>query len=163
MVAVRTGSSRDHPRIRGEHTSYDSAVRFLRGSSPHTRGAPTIGGSLYCLAGIIPAYAGSTPPRPGRARWDWDHPRIRGEHGRGGGKNGFLSGSSPHTRGALRDGDQARERAGIIPAYAGSTRPLHRRWPVTRDHPRIRGEHTSYDSAVRFLRGSSPHTRGAPR
>ena len=31
-----------------------------RGSSPHTRGAPQAGDSLYKVLGIIPAYAGST-------------------------------------------------------------------------------------------------------
>ena len=51
-----------------------------------------------------------------------DHPRIRGEHAREGQGEGGAE--------------------GIIPAYAGSTRPM----PLS----------------LYQLRGSSPHTRGAP-
>ena len=137
----------------------------IRGSSPHTRGA-----------------------RLQHSCWlhlHWDHPRIRGEHSRltTFSRNGtriipayagstfmyFTAtwrsvGSSPHTRGAL----------------VGCFTCVH----VTRDHPRIRGEHAGQKSvcpcAYRIIpayagstartttlnmptRGSSPHTRGAPR
>ena len=112
----------DHPRIRGEHPhrrkasmsacgiipayAGSTAARLAlldppSGSSPHTRGAPS------------PASATLTPRR--------DHPRIRGEHRKGGrvqpGVRGIIpayagstfsfwvtmpdtAGSSPHTRGA---------------------------------------------------------------
>ena len=51
---------RDHPRIRGEHTSLRNGVPPDDGSSPHTRGAlPAIQAGAPDL-GIIPAYAGST-------------------------------------------------------------------------------------------------------
>ena len=112
-----------------------------------------------------------------------DHPRIRGEHGQErqqdepvygiipayAGSTGLMvidldvdEGSSPHTRGARRDGcdeghlrqDHPRIRgehvivlfevfrpSGIIPAYAGST--------------------CSSLVTVDGYRGSSPHTRGA--
>ena len=50
-----------------------------------------------------------------------DHPRIRGEHGQAWRPFLPVSGSSPHTRGALADGQARRVQAGIIPAYAGST------------------------------------------
>ena len=50
----------DHPRIRGEHgVDRDSQLLFA-GSSPHTRGARRPGHAPPELAGIIPAYAGST-------------------------------------------------------------------------------------------------------
>ena len=73
--------SRDHPRIRGEHSTpcaahqrclgiipaYAGSTDLLKldtglreGSSPHTRGAP------------IPGFEGRYSA--------WDHPRIRGEH-----------------------------------------------------------------------------------
>ena len=117
-----TRRPRDHPRIRGEHV--DRA------------------GPVQLVGGIIPAYAGSTgrdavearmglgssphtrgarpgrrpPPSPPR-----DHPRIRGEHG--------MKLTKAHAR------------AGIIPAYAGSTVPAHRTRVRRWDHPRIRGEH----------------------
>ena len=175
----------DHPRIRGEHAvrvlerageagiipAYAGSTRlmalslfFCLGSSPHTRGAPTI------------MKAGMEKPE--------DQPRIRGEHGRPNreGRGGLgiipayagstascprcesgMGGSSPHTRGALKaDG-----------------RPAAMAW----DHPRIRGEHASpprvtlcsigiipaYAGSTRCesrrrhrATGSSPHTRGAP-
>ena len=52
-----------------------------------------------------------------------------------------MSGSSPHTRGALGLEGGVPGNPGIIPAYAGST--PGRVWPGgrRRDHPRIRGEH----------------------
>ena len=50
----------DHPRIRGEHAVDIRPDRRRRGSSPHTRGAPS------CAQ-----YITLTPS---------DHPRIRGEH-----------------------------------------------------------------------------------
>ena len=99
---ARTSKARDHPRIRGEHLypqtlpervagiipAYAGSTHValplrpcLMGSSPHTRGA------------LVHTSPGFIAPR--------DHPRIRGEHDRGG--------LRPHGR------------RGIIPAYAGST------------------------------------------
>ena len=92
-----------------------------------------------------------------------DHPRIRGEHRSTPCFFRRLSGSSPHTRGALLAEDDPGLARRIIPAYAGSTQ----HWPARRtqspDHPRIRGEHQSTSRISRHSPGSSPHTRGAPR
>ena len=159
----RATTSRDHPRIRGEHLmSYSirlcdpgiipayagSTTRVeimsagLEGSSPHTRGAPR------------------RPPRSTRSAGD--HPRIRGEH----------------------DVEQADEvhLLGIIPAYAGSTPPdgvphampmgssPHTRGALVqsgsacsllRDHPRIRGEHSVAHPAVRERPGIIPAYAGS--
>ena len=152
----------DHPRIRGEHPPASIRYPEGRGSSPHTRGAPSVFLSLKVCIGIIPAYAGSTQSgRRGHAAVS-DHPRIRGEHRRSPCRWRSCPGSSPHTRGALVDDDRAGHGGGIIPAYAGST-PLcqaHRRHFA--DHPRIRGEHTFTAADAACHIGSSPHTRGAP-
>ena len=165
--AARRGlaHSRDHPRIRGEHRLADLID-------------PT-------CEGIIPAYAGSTLSSLSSMLFSKDHPRIRGEHDdlnpvvvlscgiipayagstlKRQSIMPFFLGSSPHTRGAPSCGvacigtlgDHPRIRGehikmdegkaaqlGIIPAYAGSTRSGRR-------------------DAIRS-RGSSPHTRGAPR
>ena len=132
---------RDHPRIRGEHAPVVEVAGREPGSSPHTRGAlfgrPVCGRS----ARIIPAYAGSTARRPPNLRPSADHPRIRGEHVAEMFKFPDHPGSSPHTRGAQKrsDGPDGHER--IIPAYAGSTAEATKEYTVTRDHPRIRGEH----------------------
>ena len=112
-------------------------------------------------AGIIPAYAGSTPSTSGQVGGDADHPRIRGEH-----KSTYrylhqYAGSSPHTRGARRRHRRQPTRRPIIPAYAGSTRRGSWRVRFCSDHPRIRGEHRRHDTETSSPYGSSPHTRGA--
>ena len=115
----------DHPRIRGEHWTAGGGGDPGPGSSPHTRGALDLDPATGAPVGIIPAYAGSTDnalhsiPPPGiipayagstfvimrRLIYQWDHPRIRGEH------------EEART-------EAARVAAGIIPAYAGSTLAL---------------------------------------
>ena len=134
-------TSRDHPRIRGEHTVDVGADRRRCGSSPHTRGARRRAIGELGLGRIIPAYAGSTKSTSTPPETFEDHPRIRGEHIRGVEALLPLDGSSPHTRGARF-----------------CRRPCGR-W--RRDHPRIRGEHDDRQEHVAELGGSSPHTRGA--
>ena len=111
----------DHPRIRGEHRAVEWVTDFDLGSSPHTRGA-LMGPPLKTQGlRIIPAYAGSTEIH--RIRHDGlpDHPRIRGEHFANTVANIKAVGSSPHTRGALREVHRHPRGDRIIPAYAGST------------------------------------------
>ena len=152
----------DHPRIRGEHCCWGALVFPPGGSSPHTRGARITKVVGWVAERIIPAYAGSTHAVE-RARIEGpDHPRIRGEHA--GRRLGIPArrGSSPHTRGAPHSALVDPFFLGIIPAYAGSTRPIRRRRPVSADHPRIRGEHCPLVAGALAPVGSSPHTRGAP-
>ena len=92
-----------------------------------------------------------------------DHPRIRGEHQKTSYRVWLSCGSSPHTRGALQLVDLRVIRAGIIPAYAGSTDAVAGEDLLGQDHPRIRGEHRSAGEAAAGGPGSSPHTRGAPQ
>ena len=155
-------AARDHPRIRGEHESVPLSFHFLAGSSPHTRGALTWDLIKSIAKRIIPAYAGSTgvylalhPPQR-------DHPRIRGEHNRNRSFSLGIRGSSPHTRGARYAVRTPARRRRIIPAYAGSTGRGGRRAWTSRDHPRIRGEHSGAITPIEQGPGSSPHTRGAP-
>ena len=181
--ATVEGSTRDHPRIRGEHSS----------------------SMAYCIlrSGIIPAYAGSTASGPAWRPQFGDHPRIRGEHTPAcaipscptgssphtrGARSGIPShrirvriipayagstrctssllpsryGSSPHTRGALMAPRRLLAAAGIIPAYAGSTGGISAGFSEAWDHPRIRGEHGVPEFQAGGGAGSSPHTRGAP-
>ena len=148
--------------MRGEH----SARRYLRvsamGSSPHARGALCERRRSCRHDGIIPACAGSTIP-PWRCYLRRrDHPRMRGEHDLVSPVSFFHVGSSPHARGApasIRFGSMP---DGIIPACAGSTSDHQAPRSLSRDHPRMRGEHkVSHKSHVRAV-GSSPHARGAP-
>ena len=161
----RTGRlrrSRDHPRIRGEHSRPPPGSSWSGGSSPHTRGAPEPSSTKSLSWRIIPAYAGSTRSGCGTRFSDRDHPRIRGEHDRGRLPRHHQHGSSPHTRGAHADDGPVLGEERIIPAYAGSTGAFPRRAQRSPDHPRIRGEHSLACGASTKGTGSSPHTRGAP-
>ena len=151
----------DHPRIRGEHSTPTRFSNLSKGSSPHTRGAHRHRPARRHRSRIIPAYAGSTSSRKMTQASRADHPRIRGEHNTRAGRLRPPRGSSPHTRGARIPSRRRRGRRGIIPAYAGSTRPNPSALRRRRDHPRIRGEHAAVAAGVCALAGSSPHTRGA--
>ena len=133
---------RDHPRMCGEHSD-ETSLRFcVMGSSPHVRGAPGC--------------------RWQRAARSWDHPRMCGEHGQTFARQSMRRGSSPHVRGARnRLGIRWRSR-GIIPACAGSTAYLPSPRTLSRDHPRMCGEHTPIQLWYWATAGSSPHVRGAP-
>ena len=198
----RSGRRTDHPRIRGEHGFDRSVGKRYMGSSPHTRGALASDVERAVIAGIIPAYAGSTVYMSILAAAISDHPRIRGEHGidvlgrkvaggssphtRGaqwagwgpGSEVGIIPayagstdsririassrpGSSPHTRGARRPRPTGARGRRIIPAYAGSTPEPRPSAPPPSDHPRIRGEHDIITATGCRPWGSSPHTRGA--
>ena len=73
----------------------------------------------------------------------------------------WARGSSPHTRGALRNVAHNTPLGRIIPAYAGSTSALRSSIMALADHPRIRGEHDFARSKTSRRDQSSPHTRGA--
>ena len=153
--------SRDHPRIRGEHTSRWMRMRRSWGSSPHARG------TLHPLlrdarrAGFIPACAGSTSQGAAWCRAHGDHPRMRGEHDSPKSPMAVRTGSSPHARGARVAGRELGGRVGIIPAYAGSTCARRLARSGCGGHPRMRGEHSMSPSSASASAGSSPHARGA--
>ena len=75
----------------------------------------------------------------------------------------FTGGSSPHVRGALPRNVTKLKFCGIIPACAGSTPCATSLTFVTRDHPRMCGEHVRAVLQQGLLEGSSPHVRGAHR
>ena len=163
---------RDHPRIRGEHRGACPCRPGKRGSSPHTRGAPSERLDIRPATGIIPAYAGSTAVGQVERVIVGDHPRIRGEHPQYPSTSSDAGGSSPHTRGALQtvtpfsniprmvgssphtrgarvEQEQSHPVHGIIPAYAGSTINRMHYGSMSEDHPRIRGEHYVFPSVRR--------------
>ena len=152
----------DHPRIRGEHQAARELYKCMVGSSPHPRGALTTGHGRPAQCRIIPASAGSTSQRAGRAGPYVDHPRIRGEHSSPGARRTVPVGSSPHPRGARCKNYQHIDPAGIIPASAGSTSTQSFNLSLVQDHPRIRGEHRAESISECVAKGSSPHPRGAP-
>ena len=70
------------------------------------------------------------------------------------------NGSSPLTRGKLRDLRKDVQMAGLIPAHAGKTASSRRLTAATAAHPRSRGENSPQLILVMSPRGSSPLTRG---
>ena len=115
-------STRDHPRVCGEHHTSSWMLSCVVGSSPRMRG--TLFGVLVFTTsrGIIPAYAGNTISVTFSRIDVRDHPRVCGEH--------------------LTTGISIPIFMGIIPAYAGNTLRPSGQQTDRRDHPRVCGEHT---------------------
>ena len=117
----RSTRSRDHPRIRGEHSRLHLVLNRRPGSSPHSRGTPSRCQWMFSIPGIIPAFAGNTVPLSMDVFNPWDHPRIRGEHYYEMDPAQYRAGSSPHSRGTPRRIFSGGVWQGIIPAFAGNT------------------------------------------
>ncbi len=158
---ARTRSTRDHPRLRGEHNDADLHEREYAGSSPPARGARRRRAQVGEGARIIPACAGSTSRATACRGRRTDHPRLRGEHLTGGLYQTVSAGSSPPARGARGHTLRRDAGRGIIPACAGSTRTYPPPAARSRDHPRLRGEHWSRSRPKSSRSGSSPPARGA--
>ena len=71
-------------------------------------------------------------------------------------------GSSPRMRGTRQPPDSPMISYGIIPAYAGNTGRCFLLSRLTRDHPRVCGEHYIINPKTPGTMGSSPRMRGTP-
>ena len=112
-------------------------------------------------SGIIPADAGSTPTNGLLALSSMDHPRGCGEHDGNTADTYTGQGLSPRMRGARSQPSQSILFKRIIPADAGTTRPVESGLSHCEDHPRGCGEHgRGYYPDFPKL-GSSPRMRGA--
>ena len=92
-------SSRDHPRVCGEHYSGMAIAQDIPGSSPRMRGTLMVTLLLLGAGGIIPAYAGNTMALFDNRGFGGDHPRVCGEHPDLGPVLFPDAGSSPRMRG----------------------------------------------------------------
>ena len=158
----KSGVAKDHPRSRGEYCNRKLHSLECSGSSPLSRGIPSMGGSSSTCGGIIPALAGNTSarvPQPGQLT---DHPRSRGEYWYPRAFPGPRKGSSPLSRGILRSHELWRVPTGIIPALAGNTGCPTRQAHPRGDHPRSRGEYPFTGVGHLPYTGSSPLSRGIP-
>ena len=137
----QVSASWDHPRVCGEHNDDTTPDYGDVGSSPRMRGTlqTWLGGLVF--RGIIPAYAGNTGDTIELRTFGWDHPRVCGEHHMTSIMVHLSWGSSPRMRGTQSRCRPCMRRTGIIPAYAGNTRPALARRSIARDHPRVCGEH----------------------
>ena len=113
----------DHPRVCGEHSGWPAAAQRNGGSSPRMRGTLVFATGILNLIGIIPAYAGNTGLCYRDIEFDWDHPRVCGEHYAIKDSMADYTGSSPRMRGTHSVICWIFDRVGIIPAYAGNTAP----------------------------------------
>ncbi len=126
----------------------------MMGPPPRTRGTRSHPGRDAQRTGTTPAYAGNAVGRASRWSWGRDHPRVRGERGRGTRQLFVPWGPPPRTRGTrqVRDHELAAH---------GTTAP--RSWPRSdagRDHPRVRGERAGYLAGRGLGAGPPPRTRG---
>ena len=85
---------------------------------------------------------------------------MRGEHGTADDDLLRDIGSSPHARGTRSSVLAGKRGSGIIPACAGNTFFIGLLSIITRDHPRMRGEHATVYMDFEAAQGSSPHARG---
>ena len=155
-----TALRRDHPRVCGEHQVWCCRDWSCPGSSPRMRGTleRIVNGAHG--AGIIPAYAGNTSTTGVFTAYRRDHPRVCGEHEGLKAFTSALGGSSPRMRGTRSACPFGITNCGIIPAYAGNTLLPRRFYPLTRDHPRVCGEHKMKPTTLSGSMGSSPRMRG---
>ena len=134
---------RDHPRMRGVHIKSHTMYSIPLGSSPHARGPPKGGMSYVLCSRIIPACAGSTVSVRCDPNAQEDHPRMRGVHCRSAAARLRCRGSSPHARGPPSTKTFIQCSVRIILACAGSTSDFQTHPWRHRDHPRMRGVHST--------------------
>ena len=162
-TAERSSGIADHPRSRGEYPPPDPDIDALLGSSPLSRGILTPHVGRVLARRIIPALAGNTTGVARVLLQASDHPRSRGEYDCRPLSRVVPVGSSPLSRGILHRGLHPERPEGIIPALAGNTRTTRRRKRRTSDHPRSRGEYSTWTRPRFRSAGSSPLSRGIRR
>ena len=69
-----------HPRSRGENALHPDEVMNALGSSPLTRGKPSLRRACRAATGLIPAHAGKTRHVAFVVPNHWAHPRSRGDN-----------------------------------------------------------------------------------
>ena len=120
-VYDRPRRGKAHPRACGENGIDTTTALGKMGSSPRMRGKRLLTSSMRRLAGLIPAHAGKTLPKPpihGRRR---AHPRACGENLLSIAVPFSFNGSSPRMRGKRRRAVEGHESGRLIPAHAGKT------------------------------------------
>ena len=149
-----------HPRTRGELAHILDISVLPPGSSPHTRGTPSVWVSSPRSCRLIPAHAGNSLKGSRSLRRPPAHPRTRGELGALRSRYQAAAGSSPHTRGTRAKPVTLVTVKRLIPAHAGNSREQGCAAAQITAHPRTRGELMIRGRVCSFARGSSPHTRG---
>ncbi len=151
-----------YPRWRGEHIFRHITKRWGIGLSPLARGTLQNKTVLIAFCRFIPAGAGNT-------KWQfWPllimavYPRWRGEHYQEIVEVFMTSGLSPLARGTRAVRRQHHDSDRFIPAGAGNTGELARRYANPPVYPRWRGEHIPLTEISEKITGLSPLARGTP-
>ena len=71
-----------------------------------------------------------------------------------------MAGSPPLTRGKAMDEETYQRLSRITPAYAGKSGTAYKQDHCDEDHPRLRGEKSSFPYFLASHAGSPPLTRG---
>ena len=160
MAQPREAGGRAHPRSRGENIASRKFPVYAPGSSPLTRGKRQPARRARRPKGLIPAHAGKTFAPTPSSPCSEAHPRSRGENAVLGMISIHENGSSPLTRGKLRERVFHVVKPGLIPAHAGKTTAASMRASRSSAHPRSRGENLEIANPRGEREGSSPLTRG---
>ena len=129
------------------------------GSPPLTREQQYMAMVAAASVGITPAYAGTTGKLKFHQCIKRDHPRLRGNNYRKALAEEMIRGSPPLTREQLRSLARVIPKAGITPAYAGTTRFFRNSVSCAEDHPRLRGNNQTRQEPLYISEGSPPLTR----
>ncbi len=146
--------------MRGEDYISANRMKITIGSPPHARGRRAGRDANRVVAGITPACAGKTCPRPGQAASMTDHPRMRGEDQLKAHIAKLKEGSPPHARGRRSARRSLSVGRRITPACAGKTPTANVDNHFVMDHPRMRGEDFQSTRVADVSPGSPPHARG---
>ena len=140
-----------------------SNAKLARDSSPLTRGKRTPRGLDSAGNRLIPVHAGKTCAKERWAHPLAAHPRPRGENFLSMSSGVSSTGSSPLTRGKLRDQIRPVLRDRLIPAHAGKTIPRLGAGNHGGAHPRLHGENVREGAAGAPPRGPPPPPPGGGR
>ena len=148
------------PAYAGKSKVPDDSKADDEGSPPRMRGKVLNVINGVRAKRITPAYAGKSV-RPRLLQMPtWDHPRVCGEKALASGTTTIWWGSPPRMRGKVSDGEIAKGKVRITPAYAGKRHRAKKWTGQSGDHPRVCGEKRDFSRLPPFLQGSPPRMRG---
>ena len=149
-----------HPRVCGELGGARECAPAGDGSSPRVRGTPNRPSRHAAANRFIPACAGNSTGRSGRAPHRAVHPRVCGELVVAHTANLRGNGSSPRVRGTRRRCATSRPGRRFIPACAGNSGRSTGCRQAAPVHPRVCGELMRAFRPAAIACGSSPRVRG---
>ena len=154
---------RDHPRMRGEHVRLYDAVADSLGIIPACAGSTVFQlPNIHTMVGSSPHARGAPTARPTTAPTWRDHPRMRGEHRPRGFHGVQRAGIIPACAGStMGSAGKGAGRSGSSPHARGARGGAESGGPRAVDHPRMRGEHVPVLPDARLARGIIPACAGS--